>query len=205
MQCGSPPTLGTSTAPNEPGSPRRGSTGPGQRSPTTSSRRPSRSTLCRSLRTGCADLSLNGRGRWFPSGPFSVTPQGAVTTWDLKAPRGWQQPEVRGRLKEVAKHSLVLGVVLLRQQALVVASASARTNTAPARSSSPCWASACTSQKVQTRNVPSAPSRPSLDIPSVPYLRTRPFSVNVSVMASTVATTRWSSAGRKPTREMTYF
>ena len=86
MQCGSPPTLGTSTAPNEPGSPRRGSTGPGQRSPTTSSRRPSRSTLCRSLRTGCADLSLNGRGRWFLRGPFGnpargrdhVGPQGSA-------------------------------------------------------------------------------------------------------------------------------
>src|SRR5215217_8749695 len=100
-----------------------------------------------------------------PEGPFG-NPARGVTTWDLKAPRGWQQPEVRGRLREVASQSLVLGVVLLRQQAHVVAPASARTNTAPARSSSPCWASACTSQKVQTRNVPSAPSRPSVDITS---------------------------------------
>jgi len=44
--------------------------------PTTSSRRPSRSTLCRSLRTGCADPSLNGRGRWFPRD--HVGPQGSA-------------------------------------------------------------------------------------------------------------------------------
>ena len=136
-----------------------------------------------------------------PEGPFG-NPARGVTTWDLKAPRGWQQPEVRGRLREAANHSLVLGVVLLRQQAHVVAPASARTNTAPARSSSPCWASACTSQKVQTRNVPSAPS---VDISSVRYLRTRPFSVNVSVMASTVATPDGRRQAGSRLGKMTYF
>src|SRR5262249_22095360 len=74
-----------------------------------------------------------------------------------------------------------------------------RLNSASARSISPAFASADTSQNEQITNVPSSPVSPSAFLPSwLRYRSTRPSWVRSRAIASIVERIRASVAGRKP-------
>ena len=84
----------------------------------------------------------------------------------VQVERGLDERHVAERLRGVADLPLVPGVVLLAEQARRrCAGPSSRSNSSAASSSRPIMCSALTSQKLQARNAPSLPGRPSELLP----------------------------------------